>query len=41
MVVEEHHMMLMGLMMADMEMRPLLDQSVLLERHYPLLPSHN
>jgi len=41
MVVVEHHMMLVGLVMVDMEMRPLLDQLVLLERHYPVLPSHN
>jgi len=41
MVVEEPHMMLMVSVMVDRETRPLLDQAVLVERHYPVLLFHN
>jgi hypothetical protein len=41
MVAEEPHMMLVGSGMVDREMRPRLDQSVLVERHYSVLLFHN
>jgi hypothetical protein len=41
MVEEELHMMLVVSGMVDREMRPQLDQSVLVERHYSVLPFHN
>jgi len=41
MVVEELHMMLMVSGMVAVETRPLLDQLVLIERHYRGQQSHN
>jgi len=41
MVEAEPHMMLVVLGMVDREMRPRLDQSVLVERHYSVLVFHN
>jgi hypothetical protein len=41
MVAAEPHRMLVVLGMVDREMRPRLDQSVLVERHYLVLLFHN